>query len=263
MPLPNRHHSISRPAAACVAAAAAVSLAAITLGGCGSSSPGAPPTTVRVANFAAAAVNPVTVSPLPGTSDASPTTQISFLGGPGTTVSDVQVVRLQQRQPHGQARGLLDRDGREFPARQAVRGRRDGESQRRSDAGRDDRHGSNKLRHRLRGSRESSAVSARERRSGRRPALPVGPIDHALDGDDHDAGAPGRNPRRLLPRALSGRRALPGQMIVEPGRPADLVSPDPARRVIDQLPPADLRRTHRPDVVAGTSPRARLRPGRG
>jgi hypothetical protein len=89
MPRPNRHHHRRRPPAACLAAAA--SLAAITLGACGSSGPGTPPTTVRDANFAAAAVNPVTVSPLPGTSDASPTTQISFLGGSGTTVSDVQV----------------------------------------------------------------------------------------------------------------------------------------------------------------------------
>ncbi|HTR73389.1 MAG TPA: arylsulfotransferase family protein, partial [Solirubrobacteraceae bacterium] len=39
-----------------------------------------------------AAANPVTVSPLPGTPDASPKTQISFLGGSGTTVSDVKVL---------------------------------------------------------------------------------------------------------------------------------------------------------------------------
>jgi hypothetical protein len=37
-------------------------------------------------------VNAIAVSPFPGTSDASPTTQISFLGGPGTTVSRVHVV---------------------------------------------------------------------------------------------------------------------------------------------------------------------------
>jgi len=38
-----------------------------------------------------AAANPVAVSPQPGTPDASPSTQISFLGGPGTTVSGVSV----------------------------------------------------------------------------------------------------------------------------------------------------------------------------
>jgi hypothetical protein len=87
MPSPNRHHHRRG-----TATAAAAILAAGALGACGSSGAAAPPTTVRDANLAAAAVNPVTVSPLPGTSDASPSTQISFLGGPGTTVSDVQVV---------------------------------------------------------------------------------------------------------------------------------------------------------------------------
>jgi hypothetical protein len=47
---------------------------------------------VRVADFKAAAVNPVTVSPLPGTGDANPATQISFLGGPGTKVAAVRAV---------------------------------------------------------------------------------------------------------------------------------------------------------------------------
>ncbi|HXR28639.1 MAG TPA: arylsulfotransferase family protein [Solirubrobacteraceae bacterium] len=75
------------------AAGLASALSVLALGACGSSSPVAlVPKTVRVADFAAAAVNPVTVSPLPGTADANPATQISFLGGPGTTVSSVNVV---------------------------------------------------------------------------------------------------------------------------------------------------------------------------
>jgi Arylsulfotransferase (ASST) len=44
------------------------------------------------ADRAEAHANPVAVSPLPGTEDASPTTQISFLGEAGTTVADVSVV---------------------------------------------------------------------------------------------------------------------------------------------------------------------------
>ena len=44
------------------------------------------------ADLAEAQANPVAVSPLPGTGDASPSTQISFLGGAGTQVSDVHVV---------------------------------------------------------------------------------------------------------------------------------------------------------------------------
>ena len=80
-----RHH----PLRGIAAASSAVALCA-----CGSSSPAAGPIpkTVRVANYAQAAVNPITVSPLPGTADASPATQISFLGGAGTTVSTVRVV---------------------------------------------------------------------------------------------------------------------------------------------------------------------------
>ena len=47
---------------------------------------------IPTADISAAAANPVTVSPLPGTEDASPATQISFLGGAGTQVQDVRVV---------------------------------------------------------------------------------------------------------------------------------------------------------------------------
>jgi Arylsulfotransferase (ASST) len=39
----------------------------------------------------AAAANPITVSPLPYTEDASPATEIDFLGAPGTRASDVRV----------------------------------------------------------------------------------------------------------------------------------------------------------------------------
>lgn len=42
--------------------------------------------------MAEAAANAVTVSPLPGTPDASPKTQISFLGGRGTKVLKIDVV---------------------------------------------------------------------------------------------------------------------------------------------------------------------------
>ncbi len=42
--------------------------------------------------MSAAAANPVTVSPLPGTPDVSPASQISFLGPPGTRVAKVRVV---------------------------------------------------------------------------------------------------------------------------------------------------------------------------
>ena len=61
----------------------------IALMACGSSSsadvPGPPPLD-RIA-----AANPIAVSPQPGTPDASAATQISFLGGAGTTVANVTV----------------------------------------------------------------------------------------------------------------------------------------------------------------------------
>jgi len=65
---------------------------AIVLGGCGSVS--SAPSVVLDAQLSrsAAVKNPVAVSPLPGTPDASPGTQISFLGGAGTRVSGVRVV---------------------------------------------------------------------------------------------------------------------------------------------------------------------------
>jgi hypothetical protein len=57
---------------------------------------GASPTTSAALDpgpaVTAASDNAVAVSPLPGTPDASPSTQISFLGGAGTGVSDVHVV---------------------------------------------------------------------------------------------------------------------------------------------------------------------------
>ena len=74
-------------------ACATVAALGLLLGACGGSSSASTPlpTSVPAADTAAAAANAITVSPLPGTSDASPTTQISFLGGPGTTVTTVKV----------------------------------------------------------------------------------------------------------------------------------------------------------------------------
>ena len=67
-------------------------LATPLLCGCGSASSASSAALSDDAAVTAAAANPVTVSPLPGTTDASPATQISFLGGPGTRVSGVRVV---------------------------------------------------------------------------------------------------------------------------------------------------------------------------
>ncbi|HEY0517516.1 MAG TPA: arylsulfotransferase family protein [Solirubrobacteraceae bacterium] len=72
-----------RPAAAPLTALAA----AVALLACGSNSSANGPSVETVA----ARSNPVAVSPLPGTPDAPPGTQISFLGASGTTVTAVSV----------------------------------------------------------------------------------------------------------------------------------------------------------------------------
>jgi hypothetical protein len=65
-------------------------------------------------NAAAAAANAVTVSPLPGTPDASPQTQISFLGGAGTEVSDVHVLGSHSGVHGGSLRAYSTRTGESF-----------------------------------------------------------------------------------------------------------------------------------------------------
>jgi Arylsulfotransferase (ASST) len=73
----------------------------------------------------AAADNPVTVSPLPGTRDASPATQISFLGGPGTQVADVQVVGSRSGTHTGILRAYSTGTGESFlPAHSFFAGER-------------------------------------------------------------------------------------------------------------------------------------------
>jgi hypothetical protein len=69
----------------------------ICLCACGNtgSSRAASDTLTPKADLAEAQANAVAVSPLPGTEDASPTSQISFLGEPGTTVANVSVVGSQ------------------------------------------------------------------------------------------------------------------------------------------------------------------------
>lgn len=72
-----------------LAAAATVCLA---ISACGSSVHTGAKIAGGPAATSAAAANAITVSPLPGTPDASPTTQISFLGGHGTKVLYVHAV---------------------------------------------------------------------------------------------------------------------------------------------------------------------------
>ena len=86
---------------------------AIALGACGgtsSASSGALTPTADVSSTSGS----VTVSPLPGTPDASPATQISFLGGAGTKVSDVHVVGSHSGSHGGSLRAYSTGTGESF-----------------------------------------------------------------------------------------------------------------------------------------------------
>ena len=99
------------PIIAAIAAAVAIVLL-VTLPG--SSRRLVPQPVSGLSDSGAAAANAVTVSPLPGTPDASPTTQISFLGGPGTKVSDVRVAGSASGSHLGSLRAYSTGTGESF-----------------------------------------------------------------------------------------------------------------------------------------------------
>ncbi len=77
------------------------------------------------ASVRAAAANPVTVSPQPGTVDASARTQISFLGSPGTRVSSVHAVGSHTGAHSGVLRSYSTSTGQSFlPSRPFAAGER-------------------------------------------------------------------------------------------------------------------------------------------
>ena len=99
-------------------------LAAALLSACGSSS--SPPALLTGETHSAASAHAaVTVSPLAGTPDASPATQISFLGAPGTHVSDVRVVGSRSGAHAGRLRAYSTGTGESFlPAQSFLPGER-------------------------------------------------------------------------------------------------------------------------------------------
>jgi hypothetical protein len=103
----------------------AAGLLAAALGACGGSDPSASVALGDPAAIAAAAANAVTVSPLPGTPDASPATQISFLGGTGTQVANVRVVGSRSGVHSGRLEAYSSGDGESFlPSKPFVPGER-------------------------------------------------------------------------------------------------------------------------------------------
>ncbi len=107
----NRNRYIALADAALVCACCALSLSA-----CSGSSPGAsaPIAITDSAAAAAAASNPVAVSPMPGTPDATPGTQISFLGPAGTSVASVKAVGSRSGSHTGSLRAYSTGTGESF-----------------------------------------------------------------------------------------------------------------------------------------------------
>ena len=100
-------------------------LLAVALSSCGGSATSASIALGDEASVAAAAANPITVSPLPGTPDASPATQISFLGGGGTQVASVSVVGSRSGTHPGRLQAYSTGTGASFiPDRPFVAGER-------------------------------------------------------------------------------------------------------------------------------------------
>jgi hypothetical protein len=98
----------------------------VGLGACGSTSSASPNSPeATAANARAAEANPVAVSPEPGTPDASPSTQISFLGDSATRVSGVRVVGSRSGVHAGVLRAYSTGTGESFlPARPFLAGER-------------------------------------------------------------------------------------------------------------------------------------------
>lgn len=109
-----------RPTVLSVALAMCVALCA-----CGSSSSASPTVVTADPPVHAAAATPVAVSPQPGTPDASPSTQISFLGPAGTHVSGVHVVGSRSGAHSGTLRAYSTGTGESFlPAHPFAAGER-------------------------------------------------------------------------------------------------------------------------------------------
>jgi hypothetical protein len=106
----------------------ALALAALLAAGlpaCGGASPATSATLGATPAATAAANDGIAVSPLPGTPDASPATQISFLGGPGTHVSAVRVVGSRSGAHAGVLRAYSTGTGESFlPKRRFLAGER-------------------------------------------------------------------------------------------------------------------------------------------
>ena len=173
---------------------------------CGSTSSASPDSPeATTANARAAEANPVAVSPEPGTPDASPSTQISFLGDSGTRVSGVHVVGSRSGVHAGVLRAYSTGTGESFlPAHPFVAGERVTVTAQRGN-GRCDACGEHDLHGRPPGVGQPDGVPDQPGRPPCRPALQHGADADALDGRHHHARHARRHARRPVPGSLPGR----------------------------------------------------------
>ena len=240
-----------------VAGCAAALIACGSASSASISSPNAPATP----DAAAAVANPVAVSPQPGTPDASPSTQISFLGGSGTQVSAVSVKGSRSGSHGGVLRPYSTGTGESFiPSHPFTPGEK-------VTVHAQITAGPNT------GPASTSFTIAHQYAPSQKQ-FPLNP-GNAADVQ-HYVSAPSLTPStvRILTHAKPG--AAPGDLLLAPyqgkGTPGPMISdqngqPDlvqtAAGRTVRHQPPG--RRSRRPagaDLVAGADPRGRLRSGR-
>ncbi|HMD56619.1 MAG TPA: arylsulfotransferase family protein [Solirubrobacteraceae bacterium] len=175
---------------------------ALPLGACGASRTPAVTLVEPTAAVREARSNPVTVSPLPGTLDATAQTQISFLGGARTRVTDVRVVGSISGAHPGALRAYSTGTGESFlPSRGFVPGEHVTVSARVvGGAGR--------------GARVRSSFSIA-------PAVGVAQTPFPLDAGDpaavqHYVSAPGLTPSRVRITTPARAGASPGYLFLAP-----------------------------------------------
>jgi hypothetical protein len=193
-----------------LALAAAVALAGA---GCGSSSRPAPRLLSSEAALRVAIGNPVTVSPLPGTRDAPPASQISFLGAGPTTISHVRVVGSRSGAHAGALRRYSTGTGESFlPARPFFPGERVQVSARAATGG-------------VTGVARTTFTVAEPVAVSQLEFPRTGGDTHAVQ---HFLSAPGLSPASVTITSPQGRGATPGYLFLAPyqgqGAPGPMIA---------------------------------------
>ena len=219
-------------------------LTAAALGACGGASPATSAT--LSASVEAAATGSVAVSPQPGTPDASPSTQISFLGGAGHDGLRRARGRLAAAaRTRGVAARLLDGHRRELPAQPAVPRRREGD--------------------RARAGRRRDAVSTSFTIAHQAPVsqkqFPLNPGD--ARAVQHYSSAPTLTPSTVRITTAAKPGAAPGDLFLAPyqgkGTPGPMIADQDGNLVWFKPLPAGESATN--FQVAAVSGQAGARPG--